>query len=131
MTITVVAYPYATATGAIDVPDGLSKEECLDYVKEHFNNIDFSGPELDYCGTDFDIYRDEAGGDWDAVFDAAFSTEPTPTKPSARAAYRYEVNIGGGCATGSVFVDEGASDDEIRLAIMDDLYGVYYEREKV
>lgn len=43
-------------------------------------------------------------------------------------AYRYEVEIGGGCATGTVFVPENANDDEIRLAIMDDLYDVNYER---
>ena len=42
--------------------------------------------------------------------------------------YKYEVNIGGGCATGSVTVPEGATDDDIRLAIMDDLYDVDYEK---
>lgn len=42
--------------------------------------------------------------------------------------YKYEVEIGGGCATGSVIVHEGCTDDDIRLAIMDDLYDVSYER---
>ena len=42
--------------------------------------------------------------------------------------YKYEVNIGGGCATGSVFVPDDASDDQIRLAILDDLYSVEYEQ---
>lgn len=42
--------------------------------------------------------------------------------------YDYEVNIGGGCATGSVMVSEDATDDEIRLAILDDLYDVSYRR---
>lgn len=42
--------------------------------------------------------------------------------------YKYEVEIGGGCATGSVTVPEGCTDDDIRLAIMDDLYDVSYER---
>ena len=41
--------------------------------------------------------------------------------------YRYEVNTGGGCATGSVFVPDDATDDQIRLAILDDLYSVEYE----
>lgn len=38
----------------------------------------------------------------------------------------YEVNVGSGCGTGSVFVDDDATDDDIRLAIMDDLYSVDY-----
>lgn len=42
--------------------------------------------------------------------------------------YKYEVNIGGGCATGTVIVPETATDDEIRLEIMSDLYDVNYER---
>ena len=42
--------------------------------------------------------------------------------------YSYEVGIGGGTATGSVWVPENATDDEIRLAIMDDLYYVEYEK---
>lgn len=44
------------------------------------------------------------------------------------AQYTYEVNIGGGVATGSVIVPDNATDDEIRLAIMDDLYDVSYEK---
>lgn len=42
--------------------------------------------------------------------------------------YRYEVNIGGAVGTGTVIVPEDATDDQIRLAIMDDLYEVSYER---
>ena len=42
--------------------------------------------------------------------------------------YEYEVNVGGGCGTGSVFVPESATDDEIYLAIMHDLYDVSYEK---
>jgi hypothetical protein len=44
---------------------------------------------------------------------------------------KYEVNIGGGCATGSVLVPENASDDDIKIAIMDDLYSVDYEKESI
>lgn len=40
--------------------------------------------------------------------------------------YKYEVNT----YTGKIVVDESASDDEIRLAIMDDLYNVTYEKMK-
>lgn len=39
---------------------------------------------------------------------------------------QYEVNVGSGCANGTIFVDENATDEEIRLAIMDDLYNVDY-----
>lgn len=41
--------------------------------------------------------------------------------------YRYEVGVGGGRCNGSVFVPQDATDDEIRLAILDDLYEVWYE----
>lgn len=44
--------------------------------------------------------------------------------------YTYEVNVGSGCGTGSVFVPESATDDEIYLAIMHDLYDVSYEKVK-
>ena len=39
---------------------------------------------------------------------------------------RYEVNVVSGCTTGTIFVDEGATDEEIKLAIMDDLYDINY-----
>lgn len=50
-------------------------------------------------------------------------------KPTSRH-LKYEVEIGGGCATGEVFVPADADDDQIRLAIMNNLYGVYYEDVK-
>ena len=40
--------------------------------------------------------------------------------------YEYEVNVGSGVGTGEVIVDDDATDDQIRLAIMDDLYEVTY-----
>lgn len=43
---------------------------------------------------------------------------------------QYKVNVGSGCANGTVFVDENATDEEIRLAIMDDLYDVDYREVK-
>lgn len=54
-TVKVVAYPYARQSGKIQVPEGLSEKDKAEYVKEHWNEIEFSAPELDYCGTDFDI----------------------------------------------------------------------------
>lgn len=40
----------------------------------------------------------------------------------------YEVDVGSGCTTGSVFVDSDANDDEIRLAIINNLYSVTYRK---
>lgn len=45
---------------------------------------------------------------------------------TSRKEVQYEVNVGSGCSNGTVFVDENATDEEIRLAIMDDLYDVDY-----
>ena len=38
----------------------------------------------------------------------------------------YEVNVGTGCATGELLVPDDANDDDIKLAIIDDLYDVSY-----
>ena len=43
---------------------------------------------------------------------------------------KYEVNVGSGAANGSVLVADDATDDDIRLAIMDDLYDVNYTIEE-
>lgn len=40
----------------------------------------------------------------------------------------YEVDVGSGCTTGSVFVDSDANDDEIRLAIINDLYSITHRK---
>ncbi len=39
----------------------------------------------------------------------------------------YEVNVGSGRGNGTVIVPDNATDEEIRLAILDDLYYVHYE----
>lgn len=44
--------------------------------------------------------------------------------------YDYEVDVGSGCGTGSVLVPENATDDEIQLAIMNDLYSVNYRKRE-
>lgn len=54
-TIGVTAYPYARQYGEIQVPEGLDEKEKMEYIKEHWNEIKFGEPDLDYCGTDFDI----------------------------------------------------------------------------
>lgn len=54
-TVRIVAYPYARQSGEIQVPEGLSEEEKIKYIREHWNEVRFSAPEFDYCGTDFDL----------------------------------------------------------------------------
>lgn len=51
----ITAYPYATQTGTISVPANLGDDDINDYIIEHWNEINFDEPELDYAGTDFDI----------------------------------------------------------------------------
>ena len=50
--VTVYAHPYANMTGTIYVPKG--KEVTSDYLMEHWGNIQFNEPELDFRGTDID-----------------------------------------------------------------------------
>lgn len=52
---TITAQPFATQYGTIEVPDGLSEEEVREYVNDHFNDIEFDEPDLDYAGTDIEI----------------------------------------------------------------------------
>jgi len=54
--VIVVAYPYATVCAEFDVPDGLDEEKTHEYVKNHWNNVPFGKPDLDFAGTDFDVY---------------------------------------------------------------------------
>ena len=63
--ISVQAYPFVTVTGSIDVPEGLTVDEIYNYIRDHFNDIDFDEDalflrfrDLDFGGTDFDIYED-------------------------------------------------------------------------
>lgn len=53
-TVTVTASPYATVYGSIKVPDNITENNVKEYVKEHFNEIKFGTPDLDYAGTEFD-----------------------------------------------------------------------------
>lgn len=57
-TINVTAYPYAVQYGTIEVPKELNEDDVKDYLYEHWNEIKFGEPELDYVGTDFDINED-------------------------------------------------------------------------
>ena len=51
----ITATPYATQYGTIEVPDDLPEEDYKKYVTEHFDDIKFGEPDLDYAGTDLDI----------------------------------------------------------------------------
>lgn len=53
--IMITAYPYATQSGTLKVPEGLNEEQKREYISDHWNEISFSEPDLDYCGTEFDI----------------------------------------------------------------------------
>lgn len=55
----IIAYPYAAQQGVIEVPEGLSPEKEHDYIVDHWNEIDFGSPELDYEGIDFEVYEME------------------------------------------------------------------------
>lgn len=57
-TINVTAYPYAVQYGTIEVPKELNEDDVNDYLFEHWNEIKFGEPELDYAGTDFDFNED-------------------------------------------------------------------------
>ena len=54
-TIFVTAYPYATQFGKILIPDDIDDKDVRDYLSEHFDEIKFEEPELDYCGCDFEV----------------------------------------------------------------------------
>ena len=51
----VTASPYCTIIGEIEVPDDVTDAKA--YIDEHFDNIKFGTPDLDYCGTDFDVEK--------------------------------------------------------------------------
>lgn len=54
----ITAYPYAVTYGELIVPDDLPEDEYQEYTNEHFNDVSFGAPDLDYCGTDFDVEED-------------------------------------------------------------------------
>ena len=59
-TATITAYPYATQTGLLNIPDDITDPDARkEYIENHWDEIEFGEPDLDYCGTDFDIDIDE------------------------------------------------------------------------
>lgn len=49
------AYPYAIQYGTLEMPDNIEEDMREEYVIEHWNEIKFNEPELDYADTDMDI----------------------------------------------------------------------------
>ena len=59
MVIYVTAFPYAIQNGTVEVPDDIPKEDIRDYLEDHWDDIMFDSPDLDYSGTDFVLDYDE------------------------------------------------------------------------
>ena len=57
--LSVQFFPYASQWGTIVIPEYLSEEEQKEYILEHFNEVEFGEVNLDYKGTEFDIYDEE------------------------------------------------------------------------
>ena len=51
--VEIYASPYANCYGKILVPKGV--QDLKGYVMEHFNDIDFNEPDLDFCGIDIEL----------------------------------------------------------------------------
>ena len=54
-TLNITALPYAVQYGTIKVPDNLDESCYTEYINDHWDDIEFEPPDLDYCGTDFEI----------------------------------------------------------------------------
>lgn len=58
--VEVAYYPFATQHGKIVVPNEFKTQtEVETYIQDHFTDIEFAKPELDYAGTDFEYYDEE------------------------------------------------------------------------
>ena len=58
----IYTHPYADQTGYINIPDNIKSEtDRRNYIENNWDKIQFNPPELDYCGTDFEI--EETKGD--------------------------------------------------------------------
>ena len=53
----VTAHPYADQYGTIMVPEEIADdaEKTWQYVEDHFDDIEFGKPDLDYAGTEFEV----------------------------------------------------------------------------
>jgi len=55
MKATIRAYPYAIQYGVLEMPDDIEEDMRDEYINEHWNEIKFDEPELDYADTDMEI----------------------------------------------------------------------------
>ena len=56
-TVEFTAYPYASQSAKIEVPENLTtEEEIKGYISEHWNDVKFGELELDYAGTDVELW---------------------------------------------------------------------------
>ena len=53
--VVVISYPFVTQYGEIEVPADLNGLALRKHIEEHFNDIRFSEPNLDYKGADLDV----------------------------------------------------------------------------
>ena len=55
--VVVTAYPYASQNAEFEIPGDMDPESCeaQEYIRDHFNELSFDEPDLDYRGTEFDI----------------------------------------------------------------------------
>ena len=51
----VTAHPYANQDGSINVPVDVPSDEVEDWILEHWDDIEFDEPNLEYAGTDFEF----------------------------------------------------------------------------
>lgn len=58
-TVSVIAYPYATQYGTIEVPATLDGDELKQYIDCHWDDIVFGEPDLDYDWAGYDICDEE------------------------------------------------------------------------
>ncbi len=56
ITVSFTAYPYASQSGEIKVPEGLTEEETKEYISEYWKEVKLGELELDYAGTDVEIW---------------------------------------------------------------------------
>lgn len=56
--IEVTAYPYCTMFGDLEVPDDVmngSDAKLHEYISDHWDEIDFGEPDLDFQGCDYEF----------------------------------------------------------------------------
>jgi len=55
MKAVITAYPYAIQNGTLEIPDDIERDFREEYITEHWSEIKFGEPELDYADTDMEV----------------------------------------------------------------------------